>query len=166
MGVTLILTLVAMGAAAIALVVAAVVDVRQRIIPDGAVLTVASAGLALRAINFGPTSFAISAAMAFAILVGLGLLAGRGIIGGGDAKLIAAASLLRPPFEVPALMLHIALAGGVLALGYLAHNQLTAIKLRGNAGRLARPSDPIPSLPYGVAILGGVLSSGILEGIQ
>jgi prepilin peptidase CpaA len=44
----------------------------------------------------------------------------RGWIGGGDVKLLTACALLVPPASVPELILSTAIAGGVLALVYMA----------------------------------------------
>lgn len=162
MGATSILTLAAMGVAVAALVVAAAVDLRRRIIPDTAVLTVAGAGLLLRLLDFDAASFAVSAVLAAVLLAGLGQLARNAIVGGGDAKLIAAASFLQPPTEVPALILHIALAGGGLALAYIARNQFNKLCFRVAAHGAAQPLESMPSLPYAIAVLGGVLTSRLL----
>lgn len=163
MGANSILTLAACGIAFAALGVAAAVDLRWRIIPDTAVLTVAVAGLLLRLIDLEAASFAVSVVVAVVLLVGLGQLARNGIIGGGDAKLIAAASLLQPPIEVPALILHIALVGGGLALAYIARNQFQKLRLCVTPNAVAQPLEPMPSLPYAVAVFGGVLSSRLLQ---
>jgi prepilin peptidase CpaA len=56
-----------------------------------------------------------------------------GWLGGGDVKLLAAASVFVPPSLVPALVLYTSLAGGVLAVVYLI------------AGRLVPP--PAPNRP-------------------
>ena len=87
--------------------------------------------------------------------MGLGQLTRLGIVGGGDAKLIAAVSLTQSPADVPSLLLHIALAGGVLALVYLARALLSP-----QPSRVAVRSQ---SIPYGVAIVLGTLSLNILE---
>ena len=89
----------------------------------------------------------------------------RGVLGGGDVKLLAAVSLVVPAAAVPALLLAIVLAGGVLAAVHMV--------LR---GRLAPPSPARPAgalrrilrcegwrirrgapLPYGVAIAAGTV---------
>lgn len=162
MGATSILAPVAMGIALAALALAAAVDLRRRIIPDTAVLTVAGAGLLLRLLDFDGASFAVSAVLAVVLLAGLGQLARNGIVGGGDAKLIAASSFLQPPTEVPTLILHIALAGGGLALAYIARNQFYKLCSRVTANGAAQPFEPAPSLPYAIAVLGGVLTSRLL----
>lgn len=164
MGAAFIL-IVAKATALSGLTVAAVVDLHRRVIPNGAVLAVAGAGLVLRLWDFDGEALAISAALAFLLLAGLGQLARRGIVGGGDAKLIAAVSLLQPAAAVPTVLIFIALAGGVLAVVYLMRQWLYALKpaisLRGES----RAATGLQSLPYAVAIGLGVLSFHIVGGI-
>ena len=151
----LVLAVLAKGVGLAALVVAAMTDLRRRIIPNEAVLVVAGAGLVLRLLSFQGWILAISAAVALGLLIVLGQMTRLGIVGGGDAKLIAAVSLSQLPADVPSLLLHIALAGGGLALIYLVLSHLSSQPLR-----VAMRSQ---SIPYGVAILLGTLSLNILE---
>ena len=116
----------AKGGGLAALVVAAMTDLRRRIIPNEAVLVVAGAGLVLGLLSFQGWRWRSAAAVALGLLVVLGQMTRLGIVGGGDAKLIAAVSLSQPPADVPSLLLHIALAGGGLALIYLALSHLSS----------------------------------------
>ena len=65
----------------------------------------------------------------------------QGWIGGGDVKLLSACALLVPPASVPELVLTTAIAGGVLALFYLAPRATAAARRnncnRSGGGRLA-----------------------------
>ena len=102
------------------------------------------------------------AALLLTILGGLWL---RGFIGGGDVKLIPAVALVLPPSSVPAFVLSVAIAGGVLALLYLVlpylvqrprpgpRRGLLARALKAEAWRVHRRGP----LPYAVAIAGGAL---------
>jgi prepilin peptidase CpaA len=153
--VALVLAVLAKCGGLVALVVAAITDLRRRIIPNEAVLVVAGAGLVLRLLSFQGWTLAISAGVALGLLVVLGQMTRLGIVGGGDAKLIAAVSLSQSPADVPSLLLHIALAGGGLALVYLSLSRLSS-----QPARVALRSQ---SIPYGVAILLGTLSLNILE---
>lgn len=147
------------------LAVAAVVDVRRRIIPNGAVLAVASAGFVLQLWNFDGEAFALSVALAFLLLAGLGQLARRGIVGGGDAKLIAAASLLQPAAAVPTVLIFIALAGGVLAVVYLVRQWLYALRPAISSPGESQAAAEQQTLPYAVAVGAGVLSFHIAGGV-
>jgi prepilin peptidase CpaA len=74
-----------------------------------------------------------------------------GFVGGGDAKLLAAGALWTGAGSIWAFLFATALAGGVLALGFLAW--APRARARGiDASRIA--------LPYGVAIsAGGILAT-------
>lgn len=160
------------GAGLAALLLCVRSDVKDRIIPNEYAAIVAACGLALAATGWLRQLW-ISLAVAFALLVSLGFLCRMGLLGGGDAKLISAASLLFPPGETGRLLVAIACAGGVLSCVYL----LARWKLRRRA--FAHPavvrngrSPPAENeslfaqecarivagkpMPYGVAIAGGV----------
>ncbi|HXJ03221.1 MAG TPA: A24 family peptidase, partial [Micropepsaceae bacterium] len=101
------------------LVAACVSDVRERLIYNEIVIFVLGTGIALRLIST-PHLIWASLLIAACLLVALGQLARFDIIGGGDAKLIAAAMLLLPPQRDAWLLAHIAAAGGALSCIYLA----------------------------------------------
>jgi prepilin peptidase CpaA len=148
-----LLALAALGAAALN-------DVALRRIPNFLPAVIALAGLFRQAMLGAPLLALLGAGC---VLAGATLLWMRGLMGGGDVKLLAAAALLMPVAAIPAMLLAVAIAGGVLALFHLV--------LR---GRLAAPSWPRPTgllrrvlrceawrirrgapLPYGVAIAAG-----------
>ena len=150
------------GLAAVLLVAAALHDAAVRTIPNTIPACLAAAGFVI-CIQDGTliASLAVAAAL-LAILCGLWL---RGFIGGGDAKLIAAVALVLPPAGVPMFILSVAIAGGVLALLYLALSCIVrrpragmrrgkfARILKAEAWRMHRRGP----LPYAVAIAGGAL---------
>jgi prepilin peptidase CpaA len=88
------------------------------------------------------------------------MLFARGLIGGGDVKLFAAASLWAGAGALPRLLMLTALVGGVLALGFLiAIGQQRIAPPRPGAvpatrGALRVGRTPIP---YGVAIAAAAL---------
>lgn len=143
-----------------ALAAAALRDVACRAIPNPIAAVVALAGLA-RQLAFGAPLPALLAAGC--VLVAATLLWLRGLLGGGDVKLLAAASLLVPAAGVPALLLAVALAGGVLAgvhmllrarlaaPGAVAPRAALLRILRCEAWRIRRGAP----MPYGVAIAAG-----------
>jgi prepilin peptidase CpaA len=94
-----------------------------------------------------------------ALLVGVGMFA-AGWIGGGDAKLFAAAALWLGWPAVEPLLVWTAIAGGALAVCLLAARKATYLSLatRGPAwvGRLLEPKGDVP---YGVAIAFGALAA-------
>lgn len=158
------------------LLLAAVTDFRHRIIPNALVLAVVISGLALRSLD-GPVQLALSALLCLAVVGLLGLLACFFVIGWGDVKLLGAVTLLVPLRHSGALLLAVAIAGGVLSCMYLVarHKVLAGHKMRGWSGALHLPSRPArhglagvfdreqsrmhasSSMPYAVAILAGVV---------
>lgn len=137
--------------------VGAVWDLWVRLIPNELVLWVALAGVLARLISTG-WGAGFSLVIAIAALVGFGLLSGRGLMGGGDAKMIAAVSLLVAPTLVPALFVAIAAAGGLLALITLLLS-LPAWRTVDWRELLRRPT-----LPFGVAIAAGAAHT-VLRGL-
>jgi Flp pilus assembly protein protease CpaA len=152
------LTVLPLGAGAAGLVVAAATDLRTRIIPDGTVLWVLGMGALTRfladgrSMTGGAVSLLVSLLVAAALFVPLAAMTHRGHIGGGDAKMIPAASLLVPAGNVFSLLLAVALAGGVLAGLY----HVADFFRRCLAAPPGAQTPTAPTLPYGVAILAGV----------
>ncbi|WP_431267970.1 prepilin peptidase [Dankookia sp. P2] len=151
----------ALGLAGIALLAAALHDVAARTIPNRLSLAIACAGLAARGLAGDLLPSLVAAGLVFL----LALAAWRcRVMGGGDVKLLTACALLAPPAAVPGLLLAVALAGGLLALGYLVLRPLVPVPAsapvparpapllararRAEAWRIRRRGP----LPYGVAI--------------
>ena len=109
-----------LGATA-ALLCAVLTDVAFRLIPDWVPLALGALGVGLHLLDHRlPAAIACSG-----IMFALGYLCWRrGWLGGGDVKLLAAAAFLLPPGRVPGFVAAVALAGGVLALLYLALERL------------------------------------------
>ena len=148
----------------VGLAFAAASDVRSRIIPDRIVLLLVVNGLALRLSISGWQQMGPSLLAAGAILLLLGQAARHGLIGAGDAKLIAAVALFVPVADVPALVLAIALAGGVVSCAYL----VLRVMARHGAmvGPLRREQRRIAAglpLPYGLAIFLGTGWLGVAD---
>ena len=101
---------------------------------------------------------AADAAVGFVALVAAMVMFALRWIGGGDAKLFAAAALWLGLSGAPTFLLVTGLAGGALAVGLLAlrSGPLQAIANAGPAWvvRLAKPGEGVP---YGVAIALGAL---------
>jgi prepilin peptidase CpaA len=151
----------------IVLGLAAVSDFRHRILPNRMALLTAVCGLAIRLMT-DPRALGWSIGIALLLLSVLGAAAGRQWIGGGDAKLMAAVTLLMPPGGVTALLLSIAISGGILSGLYLVAHALTR-----RAGARSRDAARYPaailhiamsrSVPYGVAIFAGAAFVGLSE---
>lgn len=153
------------------LALAAKADIRERIIPNRLVLIVLTIGAALRLLT-APELIAISLAITTVLFFLLGVLGHFGVVGGGDVKMISAATLLVSPERVFPLMIAIAIAGGVLSAVYFAarwslgksefataqaSNLQTGSTRPGLFGREAANIRSGEPMPYGVAIFAGVV---------
>jgi prepilin peptidase CpaA len=94
-------------------------------------------------------------------VVGLALFA-RGLAGGGDVKLLSAASLWAGPALTLPLVIVMGLTGGVLALIVWAQQYLQRYRTAGLAGLTMPPAPdaPVARVPYGVAIAAGAAYAG------
>lgn len=154
------LPLILLAVFAALLLLAAIEDVRRRRIPNA--LTAAMAVLFLPYAMVAPHEPALldAAGLALATFLIGWLLFARGWIGGGDVKLITAATLWAGPELILPFLLVTSLAGGALALLALATSHwapLVSFTL-GNLGLLRLvPPVPADTLPYGLAIaIGGL----------
>lgn len=136
-----LLTYGLLGGLSIALLVAAVTDLRRREIDNGL-----NAAIALGAPLFWWASglplwpqAALQLGLALAMFVLLTTLFAAGAIGGGDVKLLTALALWLPWQPYLQLIVLMALFGGVLTIAHLAWH-----RFRGRTGS--------PRIPYGVAI--------------
>lgn len=180
-----ILSVILLITSVAALGAAAMVDLRHRIVPNRLVLVVAACGVGRRLL-LAPGQVWIDLLVAASIVVALGLLAHNKWIGGGDVKLIAAVSLLFPLSATGAVLLNIAVAGGLMGVVYLA---MRAIVTRMPKPQFC-PADPPEEaqdatwelghlfcaerlrisagepMPYAVAVLGGVILRIVSEAIR
>ncbi len=151
------------------LLFAAGTDFKDRRIPNEVAIAVAAIGFA-QSLLIRPGSVWLSVVVASALFCGLAVLSHRRIIGGGDVKLLSAATLLVPPTQVGRLLVDIALAGGVFACLYLAarfrlkmSGMPTISSFSPNASGFAvamsaerRRIAAGGPMPYALAIFGGV----------
>lgn len=127
------------------LLLAAGCDLRSRQIPDALSAVLAALALPYIMLTGGAWGLVLASSAGLAVFA-LGCLAFRfGLLGGGDVKLLTAASLWVSPGLLLPFLQATAIAGGLLALCYL-----LAAKLRG------QPTGEI-KLPYAVAIAAGGL---------
>jgi prepilin peptidase CpaA len=134
-----------------ALAVAAIKDAREFRIPNTTVLFVVAALVPYAAVQ-GSWYFVLWALAAGAVMFAVcaGLFALR-LVGGGDAKLIAAMALWTQFAAMPRFFIVMALAGGILSAVFLVTRRLAR---RGATTDAAAASAEAPSqkIPYGVAI--------------
>jgi prepilin peptidase CpaA len=135
---------------------AAFEDLRRLVIPNAVI-----AGLCVlwpfhlaAAPGVAPAAVFAATGCGLAIFLAGALLFSRGLIGGGDVKLLAAATLWAGPGMTPALLAVTAVFGGVLSLAALSVVALRAVLTP--AATAAIPVSRVP-VPYGVAIAAAAL---------
>ncbi len=132
--------------------VAAAGDVLRYLIPN--TLCLGLALLAIPALLISGTDLATMlwhGLVGLVVLLAVSLLFFRGMIGGGDVKLLAAASLwVGWPLVVPFLV-YTAFAGGLIAAALLVTRRLTRDQTF-QTRWVAKLFNPSSGLPYGVAI--------------
>ncbi len=143
---------------------AAWVDIATRTIPDCVPAVLLLLGVAIR-LNAGIGAVATSVGVGVLVFLVLALVHARGMLGGGDVKLMASLAVQFPPFETLSLIAAISISGGVLVLLHLGLRALPAPTPCPPGSTRLRRLFPIErwrvrrggSLPYGVAIAcGGV----------
>lgn len=149
-------------AAALILLAAAMRDVVARQVSNTIICGVLACGFIVALAEHRLAASALVALVVFVLTLIMWL---PGLIGGADAKLLAASGLLLAPAALPTMMLFTAIAGGVLCLPYLpgprvfrrpAPTRPTGIvrrALRCEQWRLRRRGP----LPYAVAIAAGTI---------
>ena len=135
---------------AIALFIAAAwTDIRSRRIPNGVSVALALVGLARIGMALVAGESALTAALDLAAALTVFVLAAVAfrfrLHGGGDVKLLAAGALWLGAAALGPYILFTAVAGGVMAMLFVAWHFVLPASMRG-----ARPS-----LPYAVAIAAG-----------
>ena len=174
------------GLAAAVFAAAAFGDIRHRRIPTGLVLAIGALGIGRMALA-GDAAAAAMTLLASAAVLAVGFaLFWRGIIGGGDAKLITGATLLVGYYDLFGFLFLMSLCGGILALAVLAQHrirpwlQALALSIAGRqkpggwvmhhprlwAALTGAADTPQPtmqlSVPYGVAIAAaGIITLGL-----
>ena len=135
------------------LAVIAHVDVRTRRIPNGLAATIAILGLVRMILDGHPIAAAHTLEASAVVFAVAFLLFWRGVLGGGDAKLVAATALLVGYHDLLNFLFLMSLCGGALALAILARDKLRLQRWhtpRSTVGPIALPAQS--TVPYGVAI--------------
>jgi prepilin peptidase CpaA len=144
------------------LLAAALHDIATRTVPNWMAGLLALLGVASQLLHFPQYSGFIASLIVF---LASAICWRRGWMGGGDVKLLAAASLVLPPGNVVMFIAAVALSGAVLAIIYLAARRVVAAPsgrrpqnfcaraLRAEQWRIHRAGP----LPYALAIAAGFL---------
>lgn len=142
--------------AALCLLLAALSDIRAFRIPNIYAALIILLFVATRALT-GFSAADWGHALHFGIALAAGMLLFRlGWVGGGDAKLYAAAALWFAGIDAALLIFATGIAGFLLAVFYLLRRKFWST----GASRSER------RIPYGVAIAGGALLLGISAGLD
>ena len=161
-----------LGALGASLGIAALIDIRERRIPNVLCAVTATAGLLLAASGIGTVTLLSSIA---GLTLGLALMLPGHIFGGtgaGDVKLFAAAGTLLGAGRMVPAFLFVALAGGVLAVAIAAARgrlprtlALTAQVCGGGGATKAAIESPVEHnrFPYGPAIAVGCVVAALLR---
>jgi prepilin peptidase CpaA len=148
-----------LAAAGVTLTYAALSDIATREIPNWASLSVLSCGVVLR---LADNQIWLSLASAIAVFVFAVILWRLGALGGGDVKLLAAASTLIPFPQSINFLPMVALCGGALAVVHILLSKTAPAWCHTAwAATIARkfPAAGQRSLPYGTAIAAGAFAS-------
>jgi len=149
--------LIALAIFAGLLVYAACSDVASLIIPNWVSIAMAAAFAPAALLVHVPLGdIGIHYAFAVAVLAVGFFMFQANVLGGGDAKLLAAASVWTGFTAFPPFILGTALAGGALALLILSARKWSPL-LAGFPPFVTRLLTPQSGLPYGVAIMAGGL---------
>jgi prepilin peptidase CpaA len=157
--------------AAILLLIAAYSDITEFRIPNWLCLTLALLFFAFGYLSLmGYESFLLRSGIGLSVLISGMFLHARGVVGGGDVKLLASLSPWLAPDAWPHFMLTVMIFGGILALVVLVLRKSKAwlpenIKKAARVQKLLTENEGIP---YGVAIsLAGLTGlGGLLEQIK
>lgn len=151
-----------LAAAAIILALAAVQDIASlRIANLFPVLMIALYAVWVAMVGWNASLWLNAAS--FLAMLGAGIiLFGRGWLGGGDVKLLAATALWFPLTALPAFMAYVTMIGGLMTLALIA---LRRMVMAGSGDRIRNPVlKPKGPIPYGVAIAIGAIACLFLYG--
>jgi prepilin peptidase CpaA len=132
---------VSFAALAAGVLVATVIDIRTRRIPNALTASMAGVGIGLAVTGLGGISLG-AAAVGFVVGFAL-MLPGHalGATGAGDVKLMAAIGAIVGPGMVVNAFLFTAVAGGVLAVAVALRRRRLSATLAGTARMIAAPAD-------------------------
>jgi prepilin peptidase CpaA len=144
------------------LMAAALHDIAARTVPNWMAAALAVLGLLMQAIN---NHLIVGVAAGLLVFVAAAFCWRRGWMGGGDVKLLGAATMIVPQGHVGQFIVAVTLTGAVLAVLYLIARRivpapaarrpahLIARAIRAECWRISRGGP----LPYALAIAGGYL---------
>ena len=137
-------------------------DIAFRTVPNWMSMTLLILGIGIKTLDGGLVPGLLACVL---ILLGAGFCWRRGWLGGGDVKLLAACGMLVPPGLSGVMLLDVALAGGALAVLYLALGRVLGApgddcppgRLRGILWEERHRIHSRSPVPYASAIAAGAL---------
>lgn len=145
----------------LALIAAAIYDVATYTIPNWLSLALAAI-FPLAALSVGLSAGAIGMHFGVGFLVllaGMGLFAAH-VVGGGDAKLLAAASLWMGPAALVQFFVYAALIGGALAFALILFRMARLPRAVAGVPWLERLHEKRQGVPYALALaIGGLIAA-------
>ena len=144
-----------------ALIWASVTDLRSRRIKNWLTYPAMVAGLTVNTVAGGWSGLGMSAAGLMAAIAIMIIPFAMRVMGAGDVKLMAAIGALKGPHFLMLVVLYASIAGGLLALLYLARERRVGSTLRyiayGWYGALRGNGPKAGAIPYAPAIAAGAL---------
>lgn len=148
------------------LIAAAFKDATTMTIPNPISLALAAAFVVAAPFCLAPAAIGVHLGVAFGVLVIGFVMFALNWVGGGDAKLLAAAALWMGWSALPEFLMWTALAGGGLSLTLLlARKAALYAPFATGEGALARLLEPKGDIPYGLAIAAGGLAAFPASGV-
>lgn len=141
-----------------AMAFAAMMDLFTMTIPNRISLILVGSFLVIAPLTGMPLAdFATHMGTGFAVLVIGIVMFSFGLLGGGDAKLLAAASLWIGYHDLPVYMVMVTVMGGGLALAILAYRGTMPPLWATRQAWAMRLYDKKTGIPYGIALAGAAL---------
>lgn len=142
----------------LAMVMAGIMDLLTFTIPNRISLALVAGFLAAAFLAGLPSMVLLTHAGAGLLVLAAGFaMFARGWIGGGDAKLMAAAALWLGFESLPAFLFHTALLGGAMAMLLLTYRRYVPLPWLTRQAWAMRLHDRSQGIPYGVALAGAGL---------
>jgi prepilin peptidase CpaA len=143
-----------LGAAIFAFV--AISDLRTRRIPNGFIVAILLLAALRMALTGTPTGALYTLLASAALFVATFLLFWRGLLGGGDVKLIGATGLLIGYHHLFEFLFVMSVCGGLMAIAIFAGDRLGLRSMPRPGGMPSGPEHQEPpdrlTVPYGIAI--------------
>lgn len=140
-------------------------DIRSRRIPNEFIVGILALAALRMALTGTPTSALFTLLAAAALFVGTFLLFWRGLLGGGDVKLIGATALLVGYRELFEFLFVMSVAGALIAVAVLAQDRLA--RRRATAPLSEDQQGPAQlTVPYGAAIATAAIVSLLAQTVR